>query len=794
MQLQTAIGKKKMNKRMLLIKPSVCEAAYNIAGDIFLNMYKQVTGKTIASAFDNTALIDDGTKDLVVIGSDSVNTLVLRMITQGAIGSFNIRRGSDDYQLLSVTENNRRILFIVGGCGRSTIYAVYDFFQRRADVRYFWDGDIIPRREEIDISGLNVIEKPHFEYRGLRYFAHRGLYRFQAEHWSFDDWKKEIDWIMKKRLNLFMLRIGLDDLFQRAFPDIVEYPPDNDKDPEAVSKSYNDRTSFWPLRERGILRRKVLQYAFERGLKHPEDVGTVTHWYSRTPKALLEKEKITFINQSNDSYNDPSGLVWDINKPENLKRYWHLTQTHINEFGKPDLFHSIGLAERTYGESREENLNLKIKTISQIYQKVKEHYPDAPLMLASWDFMSTWQSHEVREVIKKLDPARTIILDYTADVNDPDENIFTNWDVVNNFPWIFGIFHGLEPENDLRGNYELIGERLRIAANDKACKGMVYWPEFSHGDSFMLEYFTQNAWSADALNITERIKQFCHDRYPDGAASDMISLWSSALKISQTRSWTHDITHPMREINSNISFNILTTPWLTKIDDDVVDAIKYHRPALDIIIENVPIIFDSLSTAVSAFYDNEFLRRDLVDIARMALSRFLYASLLKLVLMLEEWRLYNYHESDIEHQLDVCSKSLELLGQILYQHEDFSLCDTLSRMENVAPINPYSEITLKNNTENGYCRSFYAEFFPLIYIPEFSVYKSWVMDKLKTRNRTPWIADGAFDFLRKKIQDNFYMTPLNIVSPGDRNVEHVELIASQIKCLIRKSRACLGNV
>jgi hypothetical protein len=110
---------------------------------------------------------------------------------------------------------------------------------------------------------MDVIEKPHFRYRGLRYFAHRGLHRFQAEHWDLEDWQREIDWLLKKRFNLFMLRTGIDDLFQRAFPGDVPYPPTNAQDPDAEDRSYNDRTSFWPLKYRGELRKRVLQYAFD---------------------------------------------------------------------------------------------------------------------------------------------------------------------------------------------------------------------------------------------------------------------------------------------------------------------------------------------------------------------------------------------------------------------------------------------------------------------------------------------------------------------------------------------------
>ncbi|MFA6715792.1 MAG: hypothetical protein WCS27_10475, partial [Victivallaceae bacterium] len=269
-----------------ILKPDTGGKAYEIAAVEFQSFYKQVTAKEleIISAPDEHS-------DLIVIGSDAVNLFSSQMIFKDVIAGFKIRYETDDYHILSAKSRKRKILFLAGGRGRSTIYAVYDFFKRQAGCRYFWDGDIVPRSRKISIDGLDIAESPRFTYRGLRYFAHRSLHRFQAEHWEFEDWKREIDWILKKRLNFFMLRIGQDDLFQKAFPEIVKYPSPMKPLAEAVSRSYDDRTLFWSLEYRGKLRKQILQYAFERDLIHPEDFGTMTHWYSRTPHDFLEKIK-----------------------------------------------------------------------------------------------------------------------------------------------------------------------------------------------------------------------------------------------------------------------------------------------------------------------------------------------------------------------------------------------------------------------------------------------------------------------------------------------------------------------
>ncbi|MBP5510124.1 MAG: hypothetical protein J6Z49_04335 [Kiritimatiellae bacterium] len=212
------------------------------------------------------------------------------------------KNGRDAYRIVSEGTRFAATVAITGSNIRSVWYGLYDLLERRGGCRWFWDGDIVPKKDALDLSGLDVREEAHFEYRGIRYFAHRGLTRFQAEQWGPEDWKKEIDWILKRRLNTFMLRIGQDDLFQRTFPDVCAYP-DPAKPLPGTGHSHDDRTLFWSLRYRGELRRNLQKYAFERGLMVPEDFGTMTHWYSRTPEDFLAKKKPEFIPLANKGAN-----------------------------------------------------------------------------------------------------------------------------------------------------------------------------------------------------------------------------------------------------------------------------------------------------------------------------------------------------------------------------------------------------------------------------------------------------------------------------------------------------------
>jgi len=163
-----------------------------------------------------------------------------------------VRAGTDDF---SITAGQGKIRFAAGNV-RGLFYAVYEYFERYCDCRWFWDGDIVPKRKTLPAENIRYVKHFRLKYRGLRYFAHRSLHRFQAEHWDFADWKREIDFLLKKHFSFFMLRTGQDDIFQKAFPDVVPYPPEDGPAPEAQDRSYNDRTELISLQYRGKLRKK----------------------------------------------------------------------------------------------------------------------------------------------------------------------------------------------------------------------------------------------------------------------------------------------------------------------------------------------------------------------------------------------------------------------------------------------------------------------------------------------------------------------------------------------------------
>ena len=625
----------------------------------------------------------------------------------------------DEYRILSTDDG----LEIAGANGRSVFYAVYDFFERRAGCRWFWDGDLVPHCDDISLDGLDIREKSRFEYRAIRYFAHRGLTRFQAEHWGKKEWTREIDWCLKRRLNCFMPRIGMDDTWQKAFPEIVPYPDPNAPADDNM-RGFDNRVPFWDLRHRGELRRFFTEYAFDRGLMIPTDFGTMTHWYARTPVEFLETKNPPFLPQSNNNYKQRTGLVWDVFQGEWADDYIHLTEAFIDAgYGSPDLLHTIGLGERMCYDDRAKNLELKKKVLALMTDKALSCHPDAKNLLAGWDFYCTWRPEEFKSLLDNLDPGRTIIWDYEAEAAPgvdswltKSDNNFTKWGVVGKFPYTFGIFLAYENALDVRAHYDIIEKREKVAAADPFCKGYIFWPESSHTDIFLLRYFTANAWRPGQTH-DELLPEFCRDRY-GVAAPAFEKVWRKALPVSQLRGW-----------GGNWGSELLS--WCGEYSQG--RGLDADRETLAV----VPGIYGMLAEIEPS---GDFQWRDAIDLARTVGDRLSIWARHRLLKAFADW-CDGVGDGAVVRAL--CGRYLALLktqAEILALHTDYSLCESLDRLEEEAPIfgRDFDKVLL-DNASCPYCRSHQYEVAAGCYLPFTEEVASEILHRLDAgvRERIP---------------------------------------------------------
>ena len=578
----------------------------------------------------------------------------------------------DEYRITSV---NGGVDFR-GANGRALLYSVYDFLSRRGGCRWFWDADIVPKKASIDLSGLDVREKSQHEYRGIRYFAHRGLTRFQAEHWGFDDWKREIDWCAKKRINVMMLRIGQDDIFQRAFPDICEYP-DPAKPLPDTGKGYANRSLFWPLQFRGELRERLVAYAQERGIIVPEDSGTMTHWYSRTPIDFVRKMKPDFISEKGTAYNDGkgTGLVWDIRQQKWIDAYWKLTETALRTYDNGDdtLIHTMGVGERKFSGDHDENIRTKLAIDKKVVDEAVRRHPSARVIYPGWDFYYQWRGEDVKKFVSMLDPANTIIWQYTSDSYDAGRSNPREWGIVGKFPYTFGLFLAYESGLDIRADYDLIRARESASKNDPFCVGYILWPESSHTDLLAAEYFASNGWRIDDVTTEDRIATFCRDRYGEKAEA-FEPLWREVVPIS-----TNALQETWRNNYGSSIVRLLGDTWNYANND------PKRWPACGMSpFAKAPQVFRALA---EIGWQGEIVRRDTIDLARTVGDRLALSAERNMMAAYFRWKAGDVSAAaDFERASGEAKGCAVLMGRVLSLHTDYSLNDSLERLNAVEPV------------------------------------------------------------------------------------------------------------
>jgi hypothetical protein len=130
-----------------------------------------------------------------------------------------------------------------------TLCAVYHYLERACGVGFFSDGEHVPRRAALPAAGIRIAESPRFDNRlHLAWNAHCGLKKYHSCWWTAEEWKRELDWMAKHRLN--MVRVDMTyystfagDAFLQAFPEIG---PDKDEITYLPGNQYGESRQISP--------------------------------------------------------------------------------------------------------------------------------------------------------------------------------------------------------------------------------------------------------------------------------------------------------------------------------------------------------------------------------------------------------------------------------------------------------------------------------------------------------------------------------------------------------------------
>jgi len=242
----------------------------------------------------------------------------------------------------------------------------------------------------------------------------------------------------------------------------------------------------------------------------------------------------------------------------------------------------------------------------------------------------------------------------------------------------------------------------------------------------------------------------------------MLVVWKQMLPLIKARHWNGpgNSTH---FLFSEIFFR--PCQYLLNLGNRQLFMHEFYLRELEAPVKEAPEIFARLA-ALDFGIEDAFIWRDVLDLARTCAARTLHYGLLKMIFAFESWRNFKGQGQEVLERLELCGKMLDLLGQILAAHPDYSMYESLLLLQKHPQCNPDFEKTLKGNAENGYCRAYIYELVGDIYRPEFALAADIIRQQMAQNNHEQLLNPEELvkDDL-KKIADAFYQKPLQKMAP-----------------------------
>jgi hypothetical protein len=155
--------------------------------------------------------------------------------------------------------------------------------------------------------------------------------------------------------------------------------------------------------------------------------------------------------------------------------------------------------------------------------------------------------------------------------------------------------------------------------------------------------------------------------------------------------------------------------------------------------------------------ENEFLYRDVVDIIRTILKRYIQYSL---------FEIQNYYMAQ-RSTTDLCKKStalVEILTDFLEQNPEYSLYDSYQRLGLEQPVNPAFEKTLLKNSSACYCRTHVYEIFKYAVAPEQKLFFEMLQQAEKEKVQPDSLKESYMEKV-KAVRDRFIEYRLEEIKP-----------------------------
>ncbi len=494
-------------------------------------------------------------------------------------------------------------LVLAGAKPHSALYAVYHFLERYLGCGFFEDGDQVPRQSRLEIGEIHDIEKPRFEWR--IYFtcmqdAYSGM-----RWWDWDQFKFWIDWLVKKRFNMWDTERVADSCGITAF---------------AAAKMGIPMELIPWQKERMALLRKVFDYARGRGVRMMYRVTPLFKSPHYGPPGVSPYEDRRQLDEFIRRYGEKTG------QPVPVLDYRHVDiplptldprsavarqfiSAAVEVFGEQlGTDHLYALDVPSEGgwasDDVEEMDRVTYAMIDNMVDAVKAGDSQAVVCCNfPMPYNKTFETQKRAIHDRRLPVIGDTWLNTPGRLHD-----FIMCDYYWGQPFTTGMIVACGRHSNPWGDIPTAIQNARNLAADpraKNCIGFRLGSEINHRLIMVNDVFTELAWNPAGVNLEEYLRQWTRRRYGDQAAG---RLQPATEAIASTVYSYHNM-----DITNGPLYRFWRGGYLPGLTPGSVKRTLSYLPGLRSILED-------LLREYAGLKDNPMYRFDLVDYGRTYLA------------------------------------------------------------------------------------------------------------------------------------------------------------------------------
>lgn len=397
--------------------------------------------------------------------------------------------GGEAFIVVSTRRDNQPIVVLTGQGPVGSLYAMYHYLESFCGVGFFWDGDQIPRLEELPSEKLYIVERPRFPIREYMMDC-----EYTSYWWGWPEWKREVDWAAKHRFNVLSSNFDFTATWRtvwKAFD--VDVPESSVSAPPYHPWAGWHKWNMYPHHPVGFqdfqdsLCRRFTSYGRSLGmLMAPDYRGFI----GQVPEEFYEKYRnsVRFIEVDWAGFSPPGKFIHP-SDPMYRKVYRAFIEEYIRRFGTDRLYAAMTFSEMVPGDTPEEQKTIKREGARAVWETIRTVDPDATLFTQSWTWLNRklWPEEEVQAYLDLFPDDRIQVWelwdDQKASFNVPP--MYKELQYYYGKPWLLGFIHSYGGTTLLHGDLAGLIIRIQEAAFDpKAgkCEGISIQPEALHHD------------------------------------------------------------------------------------------------------------------------------------------------------------------------------------------------------------------------------------------------------------------------------------------------------------------------